>query len=116
MKKVKKFKIGLKQIIIEVVTGLLTTVGLQLLTNSGILPSNIVTIVNILLVVLNILLIKAMWSWGLFYTVGWLIGSFVFFKTGLFGTWDFILYIVLPLAVIVIRAIMAVKRSLQISW
>lgn len=115
MKKVKKFKIGVKQIIIEVVTGLLTTLGLQLLTNSGILPSYIVSIVNIFLVVLNIFLIKAMWSWGLFYTVGWLIGSFIFFEAGLFGTWDFILYIVLPLAVIVIRALMAVKRSFQIS-
>jgi hypothetical protein len=115
MKKVKKFKIGLKQIFIEVVTGLLTTVGLQILTNSGILPSYIVAIVNVFLVVLNIFLIKAMWSWGLFYTVGWLIGSFIFFKTGLFSTWDFILYIVLPLAVIVIRATLAVKRSFQIS-
>jgi hypothetical protein len=115
MKKIKKFKIGLKQIIIEVVTGLLTTLGLQLLTNSGFLPSYIITIINILLIVFNIFLIKAMWSWGLFYTVGWLIGSFIFYKAGLFGTWDFILYILLPLAVIVVRATVAVKRSFLIS-
>lgn len=115
MKKAKKFKIGLKQIIVEVITGLLTTVVLQLLSNSEIIPSYITLITNVILIILNVFLIKAMWSWGLFYTIGWLIGSIIFFEIGLFGTWNFILYIVLPVAVIVARATITIKRSIAVS-
>ena len=112
MKKIKKFKFGLKQIIVEVATGLLTTFILTILANQGWLPDKVILIINILLIIMNILLIRKMWSWGVFYTVGWLIGSFVFFKIGLFSTWQIILYLVLPIMALVIRIVSALKRSL----
>jgi len=61
---------------------------------------------------MNILLIKSMLSWGVFYTIGWLIGSVVFFEVGLLGTWDIILYIVLPVAVLIVRLVIGIRRSL----
>ena len=111
-KTIKKFKFGLKQIIVEVATGLLTTFILTILANQGWLPDKVILIINILLIIMNILLIRKMWSWGVFYTVGWLIGSFVFFKIGLFSTWQIILYLVLPIMALVIRIVSALKRSL----
>jgi hypothetical protein len=114
MKKIKKFKFGLKQIIFEVVTGLLTTLVLGILTNLGWLPANVILIINIILIVGNILLIRKMWSWGVFYTIGWLIGSFIFFKIGLFETWDIVLYILLPITVLVVRVALAFKRSIAV--
>jgi len=110
-KKVNKFKFGFKQIIIEVLTGLLTTFVLAWLTNQGYLPDTVTRVINIILIIMNILLIKSMLSWGVFYTIGWLIGSVIFFEIGLLGTWDIILYIVLPVAVLIVRLFIAVKRS-----
>ena len=112
MKKIKKFKFGLKQVIGEVATGLLTTLVLTILANQGWLPDNVLLIINIVLIIMNILLIRKMWSWGVFYTVGWLIGSFVFFQIGLFSTWQVILYLVLPIVALLTRVVSSVKRSL----
>jgi hypothetical protein len=112
MKKIKKFKFGLKQVIGEVFTGLLTTFVLTMLANQGWLPDNVLLIINIVLIVGNILLIRKMWSWGVFYTVGWLIGSIVFFQIGLFSTWQIILYLVLPIAALVMRVVSSAKRGL----
>ena len=113
-KTIKKFKFGLKQVIVEVATGLLTTVVLTMLANQGWLPDNVLLIINIILIIMNILLIRKMWSWGVFYTVGWLIGSFVFFQIGLFNTWQIILYLVLPIVALVIRVVSSAKRSLAV--
>ena len=111
-KTIKKFKFGLKQVIVEVATGLLTTFVLTMLANQGWLPDNVLLIINIILIIMNIVLIRKMWSWGVFYTVGWLIGSFVFFQIGLFNTWQIILYLVLPIVALVIRVVSSAKRSL----
>ena len=102
-RKIKKFRFGLKQIIGEVATGLLTTVILTLLSNQGWLPDKVLLVINIILIIGNILLIRQMWSWGVFYTVGWLIGSFLFFKIGLFNTWQIILYLALPIFALIQR-------------
>jgi hypothetical protein len=112
MRKIKKFKFGLKQILVEIVTGLLTTLVLTLLANQGWLPDNVKLIINIVLIIGNILLIRKMWSWGVFYTVGWLIGSFLFFQIGLFSVWQIILYLALPIAALLMRVITSVQRSL----
>jgi hypothetical protein len=114
MKKAKKFKFGLKQIILEVVTGLLTTLVLRILANQGWLPDKVLLCINIILIIGNILLIKKIWSWGVFYTIGWLIGSFIFFEIGLFETWDIILYLILPIAALIIRVTLALKRSIAV--
>ncbi len=110
-RRVKKFKIGLKQIIIEVLSGLLTTFILTFLTNQGWLPYYVRLGINIFLIIGNILLIRKMWTWGLFYTVGWVIGSFIFFELGMFGIWEFILYIALPLLALLARGVVAIKRA-----
>ncbi len=113
-KHLKKFKLGFKQIVAEIVTGLLTSLILSLLTNAGWLSGTWQMIVNIILIVMNILLARSMLSWGVFYTVGWLIGSTIFFEIGLFGTgtWDFVLYIVLPVLVLAFRIVMTVKKAI----
>lgn len=110
-KKTRKFKLGLKQIIFEVATGLLTSFILRWLTGQEIIPGNIALIINVILIFGNILLIKSMWSWGIFYTIGWLAGSIIFYELGMLDFLSVVVYIVIPAAVIVIRLIVAVKRS-----
>ena len=111
-RKIKKFRFGIKQIIGEVATGLLTTLVLTFLSNQGWLPDRVLLIINIILIIGNILLIRRMWSWGVFYTVGWLIGSFLFFKIGLFNAWQIILYLALPVFALIMRVATSVKRSI----
>jgi hypothetical protein len=112
LKPIKKFRFGLKQVFTEVVTGLLTTMILTFLSNQGWLPDNVLLIINIILIVMNLLLIRKMWSWGIFYTVGWLIGSFIFFKIGMFNTWQIIIYLVLPIVALFFRVVTSLKRSI----
>jgi hypothetical protein len=111
-KSINKVKFGLKQIIIEIVTGILTTFILMWLTNQGWLPDNVLLIINIILIVLNVVLIKSMLSWGVFYTIGWLIGSFIFLEFGMLETWDIVIYIILPIAVLAVRLILEIKRGI----
>jgi hypothetical protein len=110
-KKINKIKFGIRQIVIEVLSGILTTFILMWLADQGWLPDNVALIINIILIVMNIVLIKSMLSWGVFYTVGWLIGSFIFLEFGMLQTWDILLYIILPIAVIIVRLIIAIKRG-----
>ncbi len=111
-RRVRKFKIGLKQIIVEILTGLLTTFILAFLTRQGWLPYYVRLGINIFLIIGNILLIRKMWSWGLFYTRGWVIGSVVFFKLGMLNTWEIVLYIVLPVLALLARTVVTVKRAI----
>jgi hypothetical protein len=104
-KRARKFQLGLKQILFEVATGLLTSFILNWLTTQGYIPGNIALIINIVLILGNILLIKSMWSWGIFYTIGWLIGSVFFYEFGLLNVLNIVIYIVLPVAVSVLRLI-----------
>ncbi len=114
LKTIRKFKVGLKQIIIEVVTGLLTTLALNWLAHMGWLPDKAALVINILLIIMNILLAKSMLSWGIFYTLGWLIGTYIFYQLGLLGTWDFILYFVLPIVILIFRVAITLKKSFAI--
>ena len=111
-KKVKKFRLGVKQIIFEVVSGIITAFILRWLTNIGFIPGNISLLVNVILIFGNILLIRTMWSWGLFYTIGWIAGSVVFYLFGLLDLLGIIVYIVLPAATMVTRFVVAIKRSI----
>jgi hypothetical protein len=109
----KKFRLGIKQIIVEVVTGFLTTLVLNALSQAGFLPDNVAMFINIFLIISNIILALSMLSWGLFYTIGWLIGSFLFFKAGMLQIWEFLLYFVLPAAVLAGRIALIMKKSIH---
>jgi hypothetical protein len=113
LKGLKKLKLGLKQIVVEVITGLLTSLVLSTLSDAGWLPEDIRFWVNIFLIIGNLLLLKSMLTWGVFYTLGWLVGSIVFYEIGLLGTgaWEFILYILLPAAVLISRVIFTLRRA-----
>ncbi len=113
MKSINKFKIGLKQIIIEISTGLLTTLILLGLTHFRILSEDVKLFVTIFIIVGNILLIRSMLSWGIFYTLGWLIGSVIFFQVGLIQSWEILVYLVLPVAVLIARVTIVVRKKLR---
>jgi hypothetical protein len=113
MKSIKRFKIGLKQIIIEMAVGLLTTLILLFFTHFGFFSENVKLFVNIFIIIGNILLIRSMLSWGIFYTLGWLIGSFIFFQFGWVQSWEIIVYLVLPVAVLIARLSLVVKKKLE---
>ncbi len=114
MRSLTRFKIGLKQVIIETAVGLLTTLILLGLTRYGIFPTNVQLFINIFIIVGNILLIWSMLSWGIFYTLGWLIGSVIFFQIGLVQSWEIIVYLILPGVVLIARVILMLKKKLRV--
>jgi hypothetical protein len=110
-------KSGFLQAIISLIAGLLLTYVLGYLVNNQIIPSYSLTIFSIINILSNIISIISMRSWGLFYTIGWLGGSLIFIEMGFLETPDFILNIIVPIAILVLRLILwAQKRAKRLSF
>jgi hypothetical protein len=109
----KKFRVGLKQVIIEIILGFLTPVILKLPVYTGLVPKETIIWIDLIIVVLNIIMIFSMRSWGIIYTLGWLLGSFVFMELGLLDTLSILLYIAAPIALLALRLVLFILKPLR---
>jgi hypothetical protein len=107
----KKFKKGLVQAVVSVVVGLLLTALVGFLVNDKLVPAYALTIFTIFNIISNILTMNSMRSWGIFYTVGWLLGSLLFNYLGLMGTTDFIINLVVPIAIMALRLFLWIRKA-----
>lgn len=104
----KRLKKGFIQAIISVVTGIALTYVVTLLVNQEILPGYSLIIFTTLSLIFNIISIKKMGRWGLFYTIGWLVGTLLFKQ--MLSTPSFILNIIFPVLILVIRMTVKVRQ------
>jgi hypothetical protein len=107
----KKFKKGLTQAVISIVVGLLLTALVSFLVNYKLVPDYSLTIFTIFNIISNIFTLNSMRSWGIFYTVGWLLGSLLFYYLGLMETVDFIINMVVPAAIMALRLVLWVRKT-----
>ena len=104
----KKLKKGFVQAIISVVSGIVLTYAITTMVNKAILPDYSLIIFTFLSLIANIVAIKKMGRWGLFYTVGWLVGTLLFKR--MLSIPDFILNIIFPVLILVIRTTVKVRQ------
>ena len=83
----KKLKSGFLQAISSVIIGFLVTA------------------------VANVITLRKVRSWGIFYTLGWLGGSFLFKEAGLLETFDFVLNIIAPIGILFTRLIIWIRDT-----
>jgi hypothetical protein len=83
LKEVKKLKSGLLQAIFSALIGLILTTIVGLCAKQGWIPAYSPLVLSIINIILNIFTINKMRRWGIFYTFGWLAGSFAFKALGL---------------------------------
>ena len=108
LKPVKKLGSGLKAAIIGVVFGIILTFLINFMVEVGWLPDFAQPVFSVVSIIGNILTLTKMRSWGIFYTVGWLSGSFLFM--GMMSTTDLVLNIVVPILIFLIRFVLWVKQ------
>lgn len=111
----KKLKSGLLQAIFSALIGLILTTIVGLCAKQGWIPSYSPLVLSVINIILNIITINKMRRWGIFYTFGWLAGSFAFKALGLMDTTDLIFNIIVPVAILVIRLILWFRSLLPES-
>jgi hypothetical protein len=109
-------KSGFLQAIISLAIGIFLTYILGYLVSKEIIPSYSLTVFAIFNLLSNIISVRSMGSWGFFYTIGWLAGSLMFKEIGFLDTTDFILNIIVPIAILALRLLLWTrKRAKQLS-
>lgn len=106
-------KSGFLQAVISLVMGILLFYILGYLVNKELIPSYSLTIFGIFNILSNLISIISMRSWGIFYTIGWLAGSLIFKEMGLLDTTDFILNIIVPIAILALRLILWTRKRVK---
>jgi hypothetical protein len=109
----KKIKSGLGQAIISTLIGLFLLAAVSFCVNKGWIPSYSSVLLSIFNILTNILSMRKMRKWGIYYTAGWLAGAFIFNAFGLFDTIDIIFNIVAPIVIFLIRFVLWIKNSMQ---
>ncbi len=107
----EKLKSGFIQAIISVIIGFILTAVVQFCAGQGWIPSYSIIILSVFNIMANIYSMRKMRSWGIYYTIGWLAGSFIFKEVGLLETADFIFNIIAPIGILFVRLILWIKNS-----
>ena len=97
------FEYGFKRAFVEIIGGIVTSIIVTAFTNSGLLDPSYVLLFNLLNVFGIIMLLLVMPYWGITYLMGWLFGLFILLQSGLIGILEFVIYLVVSLAILIIR-------------
>lgn len=111
----KRLKSGLYQATLSVVVGLILMTAVGFCTNKGWIPSYSPLLLSLFNILANILTLNKMRRWGIFYTFGWLAGSFVFSTLGWMETADLIFNIAVPIVLFLIRFLLWLKNTFRRS-
>ena len=105
----KRLKSGLYQAISSVLIGLILTASVGFCTRQGWIPSYSPLLLIVFNIMANIFTLNKMRRWGIFYTLGWLAGSFVFDAVGFMETTDLIFNILAPVILFLVRLLLWLK-------
>ena len=97
-----KFEYGFKRAVSEVVAGLIMSAVLASFVNEGLIPVSFVLLFHVLNVLSTVLMVFAMPFWATSYSIGWLLGLWVMYSSGLVDVLELVVYLV-PLIIVVIR-------------
>jgi len=97
-----KFEYGFVRAVSEVVTGFVMWVVLSSFVNAGLIPASFVLLFHVLNVLSTVLMVFAMPFWATSYSIGWLVGLWVMYGSGLIEVFELLVYLV-PLIIVVIR-------------
>lgn len=107
----KKLKSGFLQAISSIILGFIITGAVQFCAKEGWIPSYSTVILSVFNIIANIITMRKVRGWGIFYTLGWLAGSFIFKEVGLLETIDFVFNIIAPICILFARLVIWVRDS-----
>ncbi|MBX5321917.1 MAG: hypothetical protein ACQXXG_02865 [Candidatus Bathyarchaeia archaeon] len=97
-----KLEYGFVRAISEIVAGFVMSVFLSSFVNAGLIPDSFVLLFHVLNVLSTVLLVFAMPFWATSYSIGWLVGLWVMYSSGLVEVFELLVYLV-PLIIVGIR-------------
>lgn len=104
-----KLSAGLSAAIIGAIVGLILNTFVKELIQSSSLPSYAIAFLYAFNVIASITTIISMPKFGVLYIIGWIIGSFII--KDVLGPFDIFINIVVPIAILILGAVLAVKRA-----
>lgn len=106
---------GLRDAIEETVGGFILSTFLGIIPLIPNMPSyyvGMIRLFEVIYLVAGILVILAMESWKLLYLLGWLFGMWIMSTAGLVESWLFIVYVVVGVPVLIVKAFQKAKSSI----
>jgi len=97
------FQRGLEQAVAGVIGGILINAILAGFAKDGLIPSHLVISFTVAGFLGSVLLMFSFKTTGVVFTLGWIFGAFML--KDLFGPIDFIVYLVAPIAALIVRAV-----------
>jgi hypothetical protein len=104
----KKFRRGIKEVVVGIVTGILFSIILSFFRNNGLIPSNLVIWFTIIGTVGTIITIFSFRTAGVVFTLGWILGAWLLKE--IMTPDDFLLYFWAPVLTLVIRIIVFIMK------
>ena len=110
-KHIKKLQSGLLGSIVGIILGIVGISIINFFVKDGSLPGYFVPLFSAINVVTTLISINSMRfkRFGTFYAVGWLIGSFIF--KDILSPLDYFLNIIAPVAILVLRFTLWIKKA-----
>jgi hypothetical protein len=103
------FQRGISEAITGIVGSIIISAILASFKQDGLIPSSMVLWITAAGFLGSLALMFSFMTTGIIFTFGWIIGAFLL-KDAL-STFDFVVYLVAPIAALVIRGIVAIKKA-----
>jgi len=106
---------GLVNAIREVLEGIILSAVLGIIPKLPLMPSyyaGIFQLIQAVYLIVGILVILKMESWGFWYLAGWLFGMWIMSTAGLIESWLFIIYAVVGVLVLFEKALQKIGSSM----
>ena len=104
----KKLRRGIKEIIVGLVGGLLFSAVLSFFTQSGLIPSNLVIWFTVIGLISAMITVFSFQTAGIVFTLGWILGAWLL--KNLMSNTDFLVYFWAPVAALVFRAFVFIRK------
>jgi hypothetical protein len=103
------FQQGFKQAVTGIIGGILVNAILAGFAKNGLIPSYLVVLFTVTGFLGSVLLMFTFTATGIVFTLGWIVGALIL--KDLLGPTDFIIYLIAPIAALVIRAVAYFRGS-----
>ena len=103
-----KVQSGIAEVIISVVGGIAVSSILQAFKQDNLIPTSYFWIFTVLGFAGSIALIVSYMKAGIGFMIGWIIGAFLL--KDILSTGDFVIYLISPIAALLVRALLALKK------
>jgi hypothetical protein len=100
---------GFTEVVVSIIGGIISSAFLQALKQGNLIPPSYFWLFSVIGFVGTLTLLTSYMKAGVGFLIGWLIGEYLL--KSILSTGDIFIYVVTPIAALIIRGIMALKKS-----